>query len=516
MSSAKDKLYKGYLLKKMPTIVSTVKTREIVPHLSCLTDHDRENIEAKRDTCGNYDSMVLLLDCLKRRENWPEQFIAALEACNHQTLADEIRAEYNALRGTNNSSPSSPPATVIRAHVHPAPSASHLSILESAGNTQAAQAALPPPDIPAQPQAPQSSAAQHPEAEAADIKVKPAPSTPPPSPETPHNQATAAPPPQKEIGSHQEPVENSESDIQDVSGDNGVSAGNDEASLSSVDTPHPEPAQSPPPTQMNSDVTDGSSFPTMTPEKPPVQDTSPVEDLQRAAAAAVQPEETSEPPATQVAAVVVASLFDDALCLSKPGELMSVQPQNHGSPTISAPSSPEEPYSGNSERLEISEAAPDAPACSVTSSTITTTTLDTTSALPCQENGIPLNPNEPEENQYDSPGQSLDMQEVRMNVVQISEEPSILNLDGQSSAAQIVNGEEAPSAPPPSLPPTNAAGTVSSVNTDDPSEPAPEQKTRRDSEEDTSSRALPANTKHILTVVGVGACALLMAWKFKN
>lgn len=159
---------------------------------------------------------------------------------------------------------------------------------------------MPPPDIPAQPQAPQSSADQHPEAEEAEIKVKPAPSTPPPSPETPHNQATAAPPPQSEIGSHQEPVENSESDIQDVSGDNGVSAGNSEAALSSVDTPHPEPAQSPPPTQMNSDVTDGSSFPTMTPEKPPVQDTSPVEDLQRAAAAAVQPEETSEAPATQV------------------------------------------------------------------------------------------------------------------------------------------------------------------------------------------------------------------------
>lgn len=95
-------------------------------------------------------------------------------------------------------------------------------------------------------------------------------------------------------------MENSESDIQDVSGDNGVNAGNGEAALSSVDTPHPEPAQSPPPTQMNSDVTDRSSFPTMTPEKPPVQDTSPVEDLQRAAAAAVQPEETSEAPATQV------------------------------------------------------------------------------------------------------------------------------------------------------------------------------------------------------------------------
>lgn len=45
--------------------------------------------------------MVLLLDCLKRRENWPEQFIEALEACEQKTIAAEIRAEYDALRGVN-------------------------------------------------------------------------------------------------------------------------------------------------------------------------------------------------------------------------------------------------------------------------------------------------------------------------------------------------------------------------------------------------------------------------------
>lgn len=44
--------------------------------------------------------MGLLLDCLKRRENWPEQFIAALEACDHPTLAAELRAAYDALRGS--------------------------------------------------------------------------------------------------------------------------------------------------------------------------------------------------------------------------------------------------------------------------------------------------------------------------------------------------------------------------------------------------------------------------------
>lgn len=221
------------------------------------------------------------------------------------------------------------------------------------------------------------------------------------------------------------------------------------------------------------------------------------------------------------------SLFDNTLCLSKPTELISIQPQNHGSPSLPDPGSPVAPYSGNSDRLEISIAAVSSAhvsACSAASST----TVTTASALPCQENGIALNHNEPEENHYESPCQSLEMQDVRVNVVQISEEPSILNLDGQSSApqAQMVNGEaakEITSAPPLS---TSAADTVSSVNTPSsenyhPSKPAsadisPELKTLPDSEEKTSSRTLTTNTKYILTAAGVGACALLMAWKFKN
>lgn len=41
MTFATDKLYKGYLRRNMPTIVSMVKVREIIPYLPCLTDHDR-------------------------------------------------------------------------------------------------------------------------------------------------------------------------------------------------------------------------------------------------------------------------------------------------------------------------------------------------------------------------------------------------------------------------------------------------------------------------------------------
>ncbi|KAF6722457.1 Pantothenate kinase 2, mitochondrial [Oryzias melastigma] len=63
-----------------PPSPAVVQVREVIVHLPCLTSHDRENIEAKRDTNGNHDAMVLLMECLKRRENWPEQLIQALEA----------------------------------------------------------------------------------------------------------------------------------------------------------------------------------------------------------------------------------------------------------------------------------------------------------------------------------------------------------------------------------------------------------------------------------------------------
>ncbi|XP_042356221.1 LOW QUALITY PROTEIN: mitochondrial antiviral-signaling protein-like [Plectropomus leopardus] len=594
MPFASDKLYNGYMRRNMPTFVKKLDAREIMYHLPCLTPHDRENIEAKRETRGNSDSVVALLDCLKRRENWPEQFIEALDACEQPTLAAEIRAEYDALRGVPksasqvpDSSPSSPPTTVVRAHVHPAPSAGHVSVPASGASGPAAAAppagasapsepaapASPPLETPVSPQDPQSSAARLPKATSppepvpepprpAQVEVTPPPSTPPPSP------ASTTPPPQREVNSHQEPEENSESDVQDVCGDDAVipdqtsaanqvsiapppscPAGPRETDAPSPDRPHTtttstevRPPQSPSPAHINSDVTDGSSFLTLTPKRPPVQDTSPPVDVKPAAV--LQPEETSEPPAAQVvgksrrtqtkapaspqpaaAAENDVSVSEDfSVYLSKPGRLVSMHPQNYSSPTIPAPNSPEQFYSGNSERLEMSDAAADddtsahLPACSA----VTSTTVRTASALPCQEQGIAFNHNEPEENYYESPAQSLGMQTVQENSVHVSgERPSIMNLDGQIATpqVQIVTGEAAKqitSAPPLS---NNAADCVVSVNAASsenhlPSEPAPAEP--KDSQEKMASRTLPANTKYILMAAGVGACALLMAWRFRN
>ncbi|KAK2826712.1 hypothetical protein Q5P01_020926 [Channa striata] len=421
MAFASEKLSKGYLRRIMPTIVTKVKVREIIIHLPCLTDHDRETIEAKRETNGNYDGMVLLLQCLKRRENWPEQLIEALEACEQPTLAAEIRAEYNALRGIKNSNPSSPSATVVSAHVHPPPTASHPSIPESGGNSLGivappVEASAPPEpaahtspsEAPVQPQATQSSVAQFPKAasppeplpeptQPAQNEEAPLSPTPPPSPETLH---TPPPPPQREVNTHQEPEENSESDIHDITGVTRyqLGSGNSEAQVNPLVTPSPRrpveqcetdtqsvqtsttvtevrPPMSPSSTQTSSDVTD-SSFITLTPKTPPVQDTTPP--VEKVFAPVLETEGTSAPPAAQVpnskpqtnvkptasqlpvAAVVGASLLDDnSVCMSKPGQLISIQPQSHDNPTMPATNALVEPYSGDSARLEMSGAAPD-------------------------------------------------------------------------------------------------------------------------------------------------------------
>ncbi|KAL7877636.1 hypothetical protein SRHO_G00042790 [Serrasalmus rhombeus] len=101
MTYASDKLYNEVVKRMMAHLASVVKVREIIPHLPCLTLTDREEIEAKRENAGNYNAIILLLDCLRRRENWPEEFIAALGACEHWALADEIGNAYDRIKGIN-------------------------------------------------------------------------------------------------------------------------------------------------------------------------------------------------------------------------------------------------------------------------------------------------------------------------------------------------------------------------------------------------------------------------------
>lgn len=280
--------------------------------------------------------------------------------------------------------------------------------------------------------------------------------------------------------------------------------------------------RSPSPPLTDLDMTDGSAVLQNTPEKAPVQDTAPPVD--RVPPVVQEPQETSDAPSLPVAetsprteptapasaphAGMGPSACDEAdVCLSKPGVLVSVQPQYNGHVAVPASSPVEEqpPYSGNTERLEISSTATSdhAPACSAT--------VNTPSAPPCRENGIAHN--EPEEDYYESATQSLN--QVVVNEFHFAEEPPIPNLDGQTPPPQpqIVNGETAKAIPP--IPPTIIIDAAENHH-HHPPEPTSDPKTLQDYEEKPAPRAPSATTKYILTAAGVGACALLVAWRFKN
>lgn len=226
--------------------------------------------------------------------------------------------------------------------------------------------------------------------------------------------------------------------------------------------------------------------------------------------AAVEVGVEAAPPLAQLNATAVdTSLFD------KPGQLVSVQPENHEGLTHDGPGSPPEPYSGNSERLEISSVS----ACAAIKIT------QAAPASPCLENGVAAH-NEPEENHYESPGPSLDVQE---DVVQVLEEPSVLNMDGQeASEPQLTNGkpvtEVASALPQPSTietvssetPPSQENHHQSEATAEGAAEVQPQLQILQAAEQAASNHIVSSNTKYIVTAAGVGACALLMAWKFKH
>ncbi|KAM4624889.1 mitochondrial antiviral-signaling protein [Polymixia lowei] len=637
MSYIGDKLYNNYIRKNLAVIASNVRMQEIIAHLSCLTQSDRELIEAKKDNSGNYIAMMLLLDCLRKRESWPEEFITALEACEQFKIAAEIKAEYNSLKVHNNPNPPSPPSTVVMAHVHPTPSANQpLSALEDAGHSQAAIGSPPlapaPPVSPApeasvQPEEPPSPAPQPnkktasspepaPETSSSpQARVVPPPSTPPPPPEAPHRQATTPATPQRGSPPHQQPEENCEADIQGASvlQEPGPPVKRCETAAPSVPDAiqtttvlEVSTSQSPSSSQTDSETVVSACY-MKTPEKLPVQDTAPLE--HKVVTGIQQPEEYSEPTSTKVTENRRHSktmgtpspqlagtdgpnppLCDEDVCLSKPGPLCSIQ-QNNVSPTTSALNAETAPYSGNSDRLEESDPAPDSestsqvsvvPACSGVA--------PGPSPPPCQENGIVKEPallsySEPEENHYESLCQSS-LGEVLENVVHVVGEPSIQNQDGQTPSmlgnvldasknppvqnndsrpeiviqspssvspdsschsceddqteealeseaglqAQIRNGQptSALSKESSSAPPTAAAVTGSIFNAPSgenfhPAEsgaveftPGLKAEDQQDAKEEMPSSNTPSNTKYFLTAAGVGACALLVAWRLKN
>lgn len=235
------------------------------------------------------------------------------------------------------SGPVPSPTTVVKAHVLPTPSATQLPIPDSGGNMQVA---VPPPaetspatleqaaqaqssvETPSQQEAvqvPESvpSPEPVPEPQVSTERATRLPSTLPPSPEIPHARAAKAPQPQEMVRSHQEPEENFESNTQAVLGDTSlirdeVNSANKKVAVDVVVPPQDHHLVSTsetgasPPDHFHSTVTtnnkpphgpnlDGSSVPTNTPEKHPVQDTTPL--VNKVPTAALL---ASKPAATQV------------------------------------------------------------------------------------------------------------------------------------------------------------------------------------------------------------------------
>ncbi|XP_026106116.1 flocculation protein FLO11-like, partial [Carassius auratus] len=191
MSFTCEQFYNEAIRPNLARFSSTVKVRDILPHLPCLTLTDREEVNAKRETSGNFTAMQTLLDNLRRREKWPDEFITALRNCEHRELANEMSTTYDKIRNnTNNAAPAAPTPKPP-----PAPAASSTSSGSTTTTTtvtvHAVPANSPPLLIPTSGGAPVSSSA--PSNIAAPAPVKPLTAVPAPSPE-PVSQAEVAPP----------------------------------------------------------------------------------------------------------------------------------------------------------------------------------------------------------------------------------------------------------------------------------------------------------------------------------
>ncbi|TSW48770.1 Pantothenate kinase 3 [Bagarius yarrelli] len=175
MAFAADKLFNEVIRKEMAVLASKVKVRDIVAYLPCLTITDREEIEAKREIAGNYCAIMVLLDNLRRRENWPEQFITALQQIEQPELSSLISDAYNRIRGIHAAPPPAPAPAPAAAPPTPAPCSATVS----------AHAAASAPFIPA-------SSPAEPSATIAAQAVASAPSIPAPSPAEPSATVTTA------------------------------------------------------------------------------------------------------------------------------------------------------------------------------------------------------------------------------------------------------------------------------------------------------------------------------------
>ncbi|KAM9142414.1 mitochondrial antiviral-signaling protein [Pangshura tecta] len=96
MGFAEDKVYE-YIRENMSDFHHT-RVLQLIRYLPCLSDADREEIEAYDDRKGNEFAVWKLFDYLKCRSGWVKELIEALRKNRHHDLADRVQCKYDAHR----------------------------------------------------------------------------------------------------------------------------------------------------------------------------------------------------------------------------------------------------------------------------------------------------------------------------------------------------------------------------------------------------------------------------------
>ncbi|XP_045579754.1 mucin-6 isoform X2 [Salmo salar] len=376
---------------------------------------DQEEIQAVKNCIGNSSAMQILLDCVQKRMNWPEELMSALEVLEHQDLADERRAEWNKHNQTNPSpaapptSPSLPisessndPTSSMVLPAWPTPPSESLSPKIAACPEDGAQPVVPTSSVA---EAPIAGASPEPAPQALEAAVRPVTATQAaPSPVSVKMEPTT-------VSEPQPPLSHSDNAASSQPGPVETGSLEDNPShivLSETILTLPVSDLNPALSQTKYTPTADAPASVQASERRPVQDTTPP--TAKVTTFHQKPVEDSVPTATQVTE-------DD-----QHTELSQSPPSHHFSP-VTAPASPPVHTSMDEDNRELSK--PDVPLASVPGP------LTTATPLTCQEHGVPeeleesVSRNEPEEDTY---------QEVLINVIHVSEDAYIQNQEGQTQS----------------------------------------------------------------------------------
>lgn len=498
MSLTREQFYKMAIRPNMARFATDLKVGEILAHLPCLTISDRDEIEAKKSHSGNFNAVQTLLDNLRRRENWIDEFITALRNCEKEKLADEMSDIYDSIRGiTSAPKPTDTPAppstgataTVTTATVHTVPPTPPPLLIPPPGDSPVYSTAPSNPATQAPSPAPAPSPVpvlQVPETQQVQQVHSPAPA---PTPE-PVSQAEITPPViappdvpspiQSKVPTHtgeaftRTPVSRALDGlgftITSTAGESPISTSGAQASTSNTSqiqlTRPCSPSQSSGNIQVQTEVKDMD-----TSEKLPVQDTNSPMRQERTFQG---PEEMSDPTANEVVqrhnivrlpvlnaqtnsnrtsqtttsihteVVAHAPHFIEPEYFSKPGTLQIPEPQQNRAGTL--PVLQEDPCSLVSGDLEISRETASSTESRQVTSLAEQTSISSTSTPPSNNppyTSAPLTNNQPEEDHYES----VCGNQTLCQVFYVAEEPPAENLNGQPPSMLLhsrVTSEEPP------------------------------------------------------------------------